>query len=66
MVDTKREVAVRVSAAELDALREGLELLREQLESTVRNEPPDKRAAMDAARQLHVVAHLEATLDEAG
>ncbi len=65
MVKTKRDVALHVSGAELDALREGLELLREQLESTVRNEPPDERASVDAATQLDVVSRLETVLDDA-
>ncbi len=62
----KRDVAVQVSGAELDVLREGLELLREQVEYTVRNEPPSERVSVDASKQLELISRLETLLDDAG
>jgi hypothetical protein len=63
VADTTRDVALRVSGQELDTLRQGLELLREQLEYTVRNESPGAPAAVDAAQELNLVSNLEALLD---
>jgi hypothetical protein len=65
VAETTRDVALQVSGHELDTLRQGLELLREQLEYTVRNESPGAPAALDATRQLNQVSNLEALLDRA-
>lgn len=66
MAATARDVALQVSRPELDVLREGLELLREQLEHTVRAEPSRDRASVDAADRLECVSRLESLLDDAG
>lgn len=65
VADTTRDLVLRVSATELDALRQGLDLLCEQLEYTVRNESPGQPAAVEAAQQLELLSNLEALLDRA-
>jgi hypothetical protein len=66
VVVANRDIVVRVNTEELSVLREGLELIRERLESMMRQAPRDGRPALDAKDRLDVVSDLETMLDDVG